>query len=348
MKRINYLFIASVVLLSACAGGFKKGDNNIEYKIVKGSGGGKMLEQGNIIEITYKNQIKDTVFGSSNDNGNQIFILDSAKVPKMYFNVFKQVHVGDSVVIRMISDTFFHNNFPAFAKKGQMVFSTFRVLHLFANTQEADSAYAILQQQSQALQMKKYIEQAKKDSIDAIPQLKADNKIIEDYLAKNNLTNVQKGKLGTYVEMIQPGMGPVIDTGMIVKINYTGRTLKGVVFDSNTIDSFKHKEPYPVEIPADINMAQVVHGWIDGIKLLQNGSKAKFFIPSTLAYGKQGRPDKIGTNEILEFDMEVVGVQSKQEAMAEQMKKQQAMMEAQQKMQQQQPQQQPTAPQQGH
>ncbi|MEP6675147.1 MAG: FKBP-type peptidyl-prolyl cis-trans isomerase [Ferruginibacter sp.] len=333
MKRINYLFIASVVLLSACAGGFKKGDNNIEYKIIKGSGG-KKLEPGSIMEITFKNQIKDTVFGSSDESGRQILMLDSTQVPKMYFNIFRQASVGDSIVIRMLADTFFHKNYPPFAKKGEMVYSTFRVTNYYPTKESADSAFQLLQKHTQEMQMAKYLEQARKDSIDAIPQLKADSKHIEEYLAKNNITAL-KGKLGTYVQVIAPGIGPLLDTGMVIKINYTGRTLDGgTVFDSNTIDSFKHVESFTVEIPENIAMARVVKGWIDGLRLLQKGSKAKFYIPSTLGWGKLGSGEKIPPNTNVVFDIEVVDVQSAQAAMNESIQKQKEMMEAQSKAQQ--------------
>ena len=338
MKRINYLFIASVILLSACAGGFKKGEGGMEYKITKGPGG-KKVTKGAMIQINYRNQIKDTVFSSSDDNGPQVFMIDSARMPKMYFQMFTSVNVGDSVTMRMTSDTFFHGQFPPYAKKGQTVYSSFKVTSLFETSQAFDSAAEVAQRRGQDMKLKQYLAQVVKDSIASIPQLKADSKLIEDYLAKNHITAV-KGKWGTYVQVLTPGTGALLDTGQVVKINYTGRNMGGVPFDSNVLDSFGAKEPLMLQIPANIHLARVIPGWIDGLKLLAKGSKAKFFIPSPLGYGKQGSEGKILPNEVLMFDIEVVDVLTLEQAMQESMAKQKAQMDAQSKMQGTQPQQQ--------
>lgn len=331
MKRISYLFIASTLLLGACTGGFKKGEAKTEYKIVSGSGNQK-LEYGNFVEISYKYQVKDTVIQSSDDNGKQVFVLDSIGIPLKFFSVFKQAKVGDSIIIRMTADSFFRNNMPTFAKKEQMVYSMFRVTNAFKTKEQADSAMAINRKFAEEVQMRKYLEQAKKDSLEAIPQLKKDTKTIEDYLAKNNIKAVQ-GKMGTFVEIITPGTGPLLDTGVVIKVNYTGKTFSGTVFDSNTDPSFQHVDPYSVEIPADINTANVVKGWIDGLKLLSKGSKAKFYIPSALAWGKKGSGEKIKPNDNVIFDIEIVNVQTREEAMKEAMEQQKKQQEAMQKMQ---------------
>ncbi len=79
---------------------------------------------------------------------------------------------------------------------------------------------------------------------------------------------------------------------------------------------------------------------------MKKGSKGKFFIPSSLAYGKTGSGEKIKANEILVFDIEVLDVISAAQYQAQQMQQQQQMMEMQQQQQQQQQnQQQPPAPQ---
>ncbi len=114
--------------------------------------------------------------------------------------------------------------------------------------------------------------------------------------------------------------------------------MAGVVFDSNVDTSFHHTDPYTIEIPQDIKTAGVIKGWIDGLKLLSKGSKARFYIPSPLGWGTHGSGEKIKPNDITIFDIEVVDVVSKVQAQkeaAEQQAKQQAMMEAMQKAQQQ-------------
>jgi FKBP-type peptidyl-prolyl cis-trans isomerase len=56
-------------------------------------------------------------------------------------------------------------------------------------------------------------------------------------------------------------------------------------------------------------MGQVIPGWDEGLLLLKKGSKAKFLIPSPLAYGEAGAGALIPANSILVFDVEVTDVQ---------------------------------------
>jgi hypothetical protein len=61
----------------------------------------------------------------------------------------------------------------------------------------------------------------------------------------------------------------------------------------------------------------MIRGWIDGLKLLKNGSKAKFYIPSALGYGTRGAGNMIPPNSILIFDIEIVKIKSREERKAE-------------------------------
>jgi hypothetical protein len=61
----------------------------------------------------------------------------------------------------------------------------------------------------------------------------------------------------------------------------------------------------------------VITGWMEGLKLLNKGAKAKFYIPSPLAYGSRGAGSNIPPNSILIFDIEIVNVLSKQAAKAD-------------------------------
>ena len=75
----------------------------------------------------------------------------------------------------------------------------------------------------------------------------------------------------------------------------------------------------------------VIKGWNDGLTLLRKGSKAKFYIPSSLAYGAQAQ-GPIGANEILVFDIEVADVLTRDRAIVEGEKARQQMMAQQEAM----------------
>ena len=171
------------------------------------------------------------------------------------------------------------------------------------------------------------MEQIKKELETNAPQMKKDDAIIADYLAKNNL-KATKSAWGTYVAITTPGTGANLSDKDIAVVNYTGRNLKDSVFDSNTDPRFGHVAPY------DVNLGEfgVIPGWIDGLKMMQKGSVGKLIIPSSLAYGKEGKGGNIGPDEILVFDISIVDVISKDQYEARQKAKQAEMMAKQQQM----------------
>ena len=184
-----------------------------------------------------------------------------------------------------------------------------------------------------------------KEIADSAALMKKDDQIINDYLTKNNI-KANKTPWGTYVSITTPGTGANITENDVAVVNYTGKTFNDSTFDSNTDKAFNHVEPLYVEM----DQFRLIPGWIDGLKLMQKGSKGKIVIPSVLAYGGNGKPPKIGPNENLVFDIEVTDVvtqdqyQKEMEAKQKMMQMQQQMMQQQMQMQKQQQQQQAPAP----
>ena len=83
-----------------------------------------------------------------------------------------------------------------------------------------------------------------------------------------------------------------------VTVNYEGRLLDGTVFDS----SYERKEP------VTFNVSDVIPGWVEGLQLMNEGSKYTLYIPSNLAYGETGAPPSIPPNATLTFDVELLKV----------------------------------------
>ena len=88
--------------------------------------------------------------------------------------------------------------------------------------------------------------------------------------------------------------------GAGVSVHYKGQLLDGTVFDS----SYKRKDP----IDFNVGLGQVIAGWDEGILLLQVGDKARFVIPSNLAYGSAGAGGVIPPDATLIFDVELMAV----------------------------------------
>ncbi len=135
-------------------------------------------------------------------------------------------------------------------------------------------------------------------------QSEIDEKLIQDYLAKNNI-KASKTPSGLYYTITQKGLGPNAASGKKVTMNYTGRTLDGNMFDSNTDPAKGHVQPFVFTL----GVGQVIKGWDEGVQLLNLGSKATFFIPSAMAYGERGAAGgAIPPNAVLMFDVEVVAI----------------------------------------
>ena len=109
-----------------------------------------------------------------------------------------------------------------------------------------------------------------------------------------------KTESGLRYKLIQKGNGKKAENGKTVSVHYTGQLEDGKIFDS----SYPRKKP--IEFP--LGMGNVIEGWDEGIALLQVGDKARFVIPSDLAYGTRGAGGVIPPNATLIFDVELMDV----------------------------------------
>jgi FKBP-type peptidyl-prolyl cis-trans isomerase len=235
---------------------------------------------------------------------------------------FKDVHEGDSLVIRQSTDSIIkYGQGQPFMQKGEYIYQTFKFVKLFSSKAAADSAAKPYEAAAKIINNKKAIEQVEKQISSNDSLVKADDKIIQDYMAKNNLKG-NKTKWGTYVVIDSAGTGATIGENDFAVVNYTGRTFNDSTFDSNTNPKFGHPEPLYV----DMSGWRVIPGWIDGLKLMQKGSRGKIIVPSYLAYGKSGRAPKIGPNENLIFDIKVTDIVDQNSYDTEMEKQQQQMM----------------------
>ncbi len=110
----------------------------------------------------------------------------------------------------------------------------------------------------------------------------------------------EKTASGLRYKIIEAARGQKPSRGQRVAVHYRGSLLDGTVFDS----SFERNEP----IEFSLGTGQVIPGWDEGIGLLGVGDKARFIIPSNLAYGSRGAGGVIPPDAALVFDVSLEGV----------------------------------------
>ena len=122
----------------------------------------------------------------------------------------------------------------------------------------------------------------------------------EAFLAENaQKEGVKTTASGLQYTIITEGTGAAPSATSNVTVHYEGTTINGKVFDS----SYKRGEP------TSFPLNRVIAGWTEGLQLMKEGGKARFFIPAQLAYGERHAGPSIGPNSTLIFDVELIKVQ---------------------------------------
>lgn len=121
----------------------------------------------------------------------------------------------------------------------------------------------------------------------------------EKYLAENaKKEGVVTLPSGLQYQVIKEGNGRKPKATDKVKCHYEGMLIDGTLFDS----SIQRGEP------ATFPLNGVIAGWTEGLQLMQEGAKYRFFIPYQLGYGEQGAGASIPPFAALVFDVELIEV----------------------------------------
>ena len=120
-------------------------------------------------------------------------------------------------------------------------------------------------------------------------------KFLADNAKKEGITVT---KSGLQYEVLTEGTGKKPKATDTVRCHYEGRLLDGTIFDSS----------YKRNAPADFGLQQVIAGWTEGVQLMAEGAKYRFYIPYILAYGEGGAGAMIPPFATLIFDVELIKV----------------------------------------
>ena len=121
----------------------------------------------------------------------------------------------------------------------------------------------------------------------------------DTFLKRNKTENgVIELSSGLQYKVIHTGVGAKPTVNENVKVHYTGKHLDGTVFDS----SVDRNEP------AIMSLRSVIKGWAEALQIMEVGAKWELYVPPTLAYGRRGSGGKIGPNELLIFEVELLDI----------------------------------------
>jgi len=163
----------------------------------------------------------------------------------------------------------------------------------------AGAELKVQHREAQHIVQEYFAQQEQKLNAQRAEQGKAQKEAGERYLAENaKKEGVVTTASGLQYKVLNEGNGRQPSAKDTVKCHYEGFLIDGSVFDS----SVQRGEP------ATFPLQQVIAGWTEGLQLMKEGSKFRFFIPYRLGYGEGGAGASIPPFATLIFDVELIQV----------------------------------------
>lgn len=164
------------------------------------------------------------------------------------------------------------------------------------NEEEIKKTMMAFQQKMRAKKQAEYMKKMEERKKQGEANKEKGKEFLEGNKTKEDIVTL---KSGLQYKILKKGTGASPKATDTVKCNYKGTTIDGKEFDS----SFKRGEP------ATFALNRVIKGWTEGLQLMKEGGKWQFFVPSELAYGERGAGQDIGPNEVLIFEVELLGIE---------------------------------------
>ncbi|WP_183563534.1 FKBP-type peptidyl-prolyl cis-trans isomerase [Mucilaginibacter sp. SP1R1] len=296
MKKPIYFLLplfAAFALGAHAQSEMKHTPNGALYQIFTGNAGDK-IKQNDVITFNFIQKTdKDSILFSTYKAGRpvQAQIQPSQNVGDL-MEVFPLLAAKDSALVKVPTDSVFKGHEearPPFFPKGSY-------LTFILKIEKVQSLTDAIAEKTAAAQKLKDGEVAAANS----------------YVAANKINAVTTVS-GLKYFVTTPSIKRKPLAGDTVLVNYTGKLLGGKVFDSSVEADAKSaglEQPGRKYEPISVvlGQGQVIPGWDEGLLLLNEGSKATFIIPPSLAYGEKGAGQDIPPYSTLLFNVELVKV----------------------------------------
>ncbi|MEJ0034423.1 MAG: FKBP-type peptidyl-prolyl cis-trans isomerase [Bacteroidota bacterium] len=302
-----YITVLSIIAWS-CNQNKKKTPFGYDFTVVK-AGDGKTVKPGEII-------IVDMVILDQNDSAwydnrptdypEMVKIADPSRMEteRGISEVFRMVSKGDSVELKMRAKDVFLFMWRMDTPEGVDPESqfTYRIIcrdllddaGAVRFTQQRDSIHA----EKEKVRLAREAEEAKVEAAELEEynkgQLGRDTVIIDNFLKGKNVKAMTLPSGIRYI-LKTKGEGKTPSDGDFVGVRYHGEFLDGTEFGSG-------------DVVFSLNKHDVIPGWDKVAATMQKGTVVTAFIPSTLAYGRDGRPGHPGIppDAILVYEMELL------------------------------------------
>lgn len=248
--------------------------------------------EGDYAYFNYYFRLKDSLLhtnaAANRPEKMKIPTADEKVMPQMQpmHSAFKQMTIGDSLSFFIHIDSF--PNKPPNLGDAKYVTQTFVLMDI----KSADEYTADMEKERVMKEAKAKIFKEREAEIASAVVATA-----KQYTGGKLDAQIKTTNTGLKYIIHSKGEGPLPEKGNNVEVQYYGALTNGQGFDN----SFKRGDTFKFPL----GMGRVIKGWDEGIALLNEGSKATFFVPSHLAYGKAGAPPTIPEDAELIFYVEL-------------------------------------------
>lgn len=280
--RLMLLIGAVVLIISGCSRsdkGFRQHPTGLSYKFFEMNAKGANPQPGDIIVLALKILTKDNRL--VDESAFYRLQLGKPLYKGDFYTGLALLQVGDSACLKLDAAGFFEKtrkgSLPVEFQQGDPVYIHVRLKNIITSSEleeERASVYHSGPEQEMGL--------------------------LKDYIQLTNVS-VKPTESGLYYIEKKKGTGKKAEPGRKLTVHYTGTTIDGKMFDT----SLTRGRP----LTFILGQGQVIRGWDEGFSYMNEGGVARFIIPSSLAYGKDGFSNLILPWSTLVFDVELLKVE---------------------------------------
>ncbi len=255
-------------------------ESGLQYYFIQENPDGSFAQPGDILTL-------DFVYRTESDS----VLFDSREIDSQYrMQLNEPSHLGGS-----IEDAW------ALMRIGDSLRCKINALDFYRETRKMDlpesidpTEYLIFDVKLKGIQT--YSDIAKERSEARHNTQEAEMILLDDYLTKTN-TTVEPSSSGLYVVHTEEGAGVAPKMGDRVSIHYVAKKIDMSIFDS----SYDRNQ----ELVFTVGSGEMIAGLEEGVLQMKEGGRARFIIPSFLAYGEEGYGKLIGPFSTLVFEVEL-------------------------------------------